>query len=46
MVENLPLTQGVIPGSWVQVPHQAPHREPTSPSAYIAASLCVCVSHE
>ena len=29
-VERLPLAQGVIPGSWDQVPHQALHGEPAS----------------
>ena len=38
------LAQGVILGSWDQVPHRAPHREPASPSACVSASLCV--SHE
>ena len=28
VVEHLPLAQAVIPGSWDQVPHRAPHREP------------------
>ena len=32
----------VIPGSWDRVPHQAPSREPASPSM----SLPLCVSHE
>ena len=42
MVEHLPLTQVMIPGSWDQVPHQAPLREPAaSPSAYISTSLLV-----
>ena len=41
---HLPSAQGVILGSWDQVPHQAPHREPASPSACVSASLCV--SHE
>ena len=41
MVEHLPLSQIMIPGSWDQVLHQAPHREPTSPSAYVSASLCL-----
>ena len=30
-VECLALAQGVILGSWEQVPHWAPHREPASP---------------
>ena len=33
VVEHLPLVQVVIPGSSDQVPHQAPYREPASPSA-------------
>ena len=28
MVEHLPLAQGMLPGSWVRVPHWAPCREP------------------
>ena len=39
MVEHLPLTQLVIPGSGDRVPHQAPPGEPASPSAYGSASL-------
>ena len=39
VVEYLPLTQGMIPGSWDQVPHQAPLEEPVSPSSYVSASL-------
>ena len=31
-------------GSWDRVLHQAPYREPASPSAYVSASLCV--SHD
>ena len=38
-VEHLPLAQGVILGSWGRVSHQAPHREPASPSAWVSASL-------
>ena len=34
VVEHLPLAQGVIPESWDWVLHQAPPREPASPSAY------------
>ena len=37
VVEHLPLAQGVIPGSWDGVLHQAAFREPASPSA----SLCL-----
>ena len=43
-VEHLLLAQVLIPGSWDQVSHQAPCRDPASPSAYVFASLCV--SHE
>ena len=42
-VEPLPSAQGVIPGSWDQVPHPAPCIESASPSACVSAS---CVSHE
>ena len=33
VVEHLPWAPVVILGSWDQVPHRAPHREPASPSA-------------
>ena len=39
MVERLPLAQVTILGSWDRVPHQALHREPASPSAYVSAPL-------
>ena len=42
--EHLPLAQVVILGSWDLVPHQAPCREPASPSACLC--LFLCVSHE
>ena len=40
-VERLPSAQGMIPGSWDQVLHQAwaPHGEPASP--YVSAPLSV-----
>ena len=41
VVEHLPLAQGMIPVSWDPVPHEAPHREPASPSTYVSASLSV-----
>ena len=41
VVEHLPLAQIMILGSWDRVSHQAPHREPASPSAYVSTSLCV-----
>ena len=41
VVERLPLTQVVIPGSWDRVLHQAPCGEPAFPSAYVSASLSV-----
>ena len=40
VVEPLPSAQVVIQGSWDQVPHQAPHKDPASPFA-VSASLCV-----
>ena len=43
-VEHLPLAEGVIPGSWDGVPHQAPHEESASPSACVSVSFYV--SHE
>ena len=42
MVEHLPLAQVMILGSWDQVLHQAPCREPASPSAYVSPPLSVC----
>ena len=42
VVKHLPLAQVKILESWDQVPHQAPCREPASPSAYVSTS----VSHE
>ena len=44
VVEHLPLTQGVIPGSWDGVPQRDPYREPTSPSARVSASFSLCLS--
>ena len=44
VVEHMPLAQVMILGSWDQVPHQAPRRDPASPSVYVSVSLCV--SHE
>ena len=46
VVEHLPLTQIMIPGSWDGVPHRAPHREPASPSAYVSASLCMSLMNK
>ena len=40
-VEHLSSAQGVIPESRDRVPHQAPLKEPASPSAYISASVCL-----
>ena len=37
----MPLAQGVILGSRVQVPHWASCEEAASPSAYVSASLCL-----
>ena len=46
VVEPLPLAQFVIPRSWDQVPQQASHREPASPSAYVSASLSVTLMNK
>ena len=46
VVECLPLAQGMIPGSWDGVPHQAPCMEPASPSAYVSASLSVSLMNK
>ena len=45
-IEHLPLAQVVIMGSWNQVPHWAPRREPASPSAYVSVSLCVSLMNK
>ena len=41
VVEYLPLAQVVILGSWDQVQHCAPRREPASPSTCVSASPSV-----
>ena len=46
VVERLPLAWGMILESQDRVPHQASCMEPASPSAYVSASLSLCVSHE
>ena len=43
VVECLALAQGMIPGSWDQVPHWAPCEEPASPSA-MSLPLSLCLS--
>ena len=46
VVEHLPSAQGVIPGSWDQVPNRTPQREPASPSAYISVSPSVSLMNK
>ena len=46
VIERLPLAQVVILGSWDQVPHQAPRREPASLSAYVSAFLSVSLMNK
>ena len=46
VVECLALAQGMIPGSWDQVPQQAPCGEPASLSAYVSASLSVSLMNK
>ena len=46
VVEHLPSAQGVILEFQDRVPHQVPCMEPASLSAYVSASLSLCVSHE
>ena len=43
VVERLPLAQVMIPESWDLVPHWASYEESASPSAYVSASLSVCL---
>ena len=38
-MECLPLAQIVIPGFWDQAPHQAPCKEPASPSSYVPRTI-------
>ena len=40
----LPLAQGVIPGSWDRVLHQAPCMEPALLPLPVSLPLCVCLS--
>ena len=46
MVECLLLAQVVILGYWDQVPHQASHREPASPSACVSAFLSMSLTNK
>ena len=46
VAERLLLVQVVILGSWNRVPHQAPHREPASPSAYVSTFLSVSLMNK
>ena len=45
-VEGLPSAQVMIPGPWDRVLHQAPGREPASPSVYVSASFCVSLMNK
>ena len=44
VVERLPSAQIMILGSWDQVLHRAPRKEPASPSAYVSVCLSLCRS--
>ena len=46
VVECLPSGQGVILGQGIKshIGELSPHREPAFPSAYVSASVCVCLS--
>ena len=44
--EHLPSAQGMIPGPWDRVPHQAPCMEPASLSARVSASLSVSLMNK
>ena len=37
---------GVTPGSWDRVPYRAPCMEPASPSAWVSASLSLCLMNK
>ena len=43
VVYRLPSAQGVILESQNQIPHWAPCMKPASPSAYVSASLSLCL---
>ena len=43
-VWRLPLAQGAILETRDQIPHRAPCLEPASPSAYVSASISLCVT--
>ena len=45
-VEHLPSAQGLVLETQDRVPFWAPCMEPASPSGWVSASVCVCVSHE
>ena len=46
VVEHLPVAQVLILGSWDQVPHQGPHKESVSPSAYVLTSVSVSLMNK
>ena len=46
VVEHLPSAQGMILGSWDQVPHQAPCGEPASLSAFVSVFLSVSLMNK
>ena len=46
VVEHLPSAQVMILESRNRVSHQAPCREPVSPSTYISVSLCVSLMNK
>ena len=43
---RLPSAQGVTLGSQDRVRHRAPCREPASPSAFVSASLSLCLTNK
>ena len=46
VVGRLPLTQGLILGSWDGIPGRAPCVEPASPSAYVSVSPSVSLMNK
>ena len=46
VVEHLPTAQGMTPGSWDRVLHQASRGKPASSSAYVSAFLSMSLMNK